>query len=347
MNSFEDEIKFELENNIIHGAVILTGTLKGTLVEKAWGYADIDSKIPMRIDTIFDLASITKVLASTTAIAICCDDGLVDFDEPFTKYLPEYTAPLEEAITIRDLAMHISGFGQQVHYEALTGSEIRHNLLTVSPQYLPHEKFEYSCWNFHLLGMIVEKVTGKSLPDFCRERIFEPLNMRYTSLGKPVIQDISRLAKTCNTEKSGEISDYIAFRLYRDGFTAGNAGAFSCTGDLAKFCRCVLKGGRYAQNKRLFSDYTFDAITQPRMRWLTVQRSLGWIVSDELKPYGFSEHTLYHSGWSGQTIFLDLDKQFYAIVLTTRISDEYARAKLGRFRIISDLGKLLQKNVLK
>ncbi|MFA7186266.1 MAG: serine hydrolase domain-containing protein, partial [Victivallales bacterium] len=286
-----------------------------------------------------DMASVTKALATTTALLILRDDNLLDFDAPFTDYLPEYVAPLKTRISIRDLAMHISGFGQQKYYDAPTGQEIRRNVLSVPPPN-PYGKFEYSCWNFQLLSMIIENVSGKQLPDFCLERIFLPLEMRDTSLGTPLTGDLERLAKTCATEKAGQISDFIAFRLYRDGFTAGNAGAFSCATDLARFCRCLLRRGEYAPGKRLFSGYGFDAISVPRTFAAPVKRSFGWIVADDLKPAGFSKQTIYHSGWSGQTIFLDCDADFYAVVLTTRTLNEYDRARCGRFKLIAELKKL-------
>lgn len=336
----EEEIRSEIESGIINGAVVNAGTPNATLVENAWGYADIDNNIKMRTDTIIDMASVTKAVITSTALAICRQRRLLDFDVPFTDYLPEYTASRERPITVRDLAMHISGFGQQEHYNSDNSSEMRKNILSAPPPGV-YGNFEYSCWNFQLLGMIIEKITGKSLHDFCREYIFEPLEMDNTSLGKPLTNDIRLLAKTCATEKAGQISDPPAFKLYRDGFTAGNAGLFSCAPDLAKFCRCMIRRGYYSNTERLFSDYEFDALTVPRMIQGAISRSFGWIVSDEKKAASFSSDTIYHSGWSGQTVFIDLQKKFYAIVLTTRTLNEYERAKEGRFKIIGALAGLL------
>lgn len=342
---YTDEISFETEKGIINGVVINTGTIDKTFLESAWGHADVDNKVEMRTDTVIDMASVTKALATTTSLLICHYKGLLDFDRPFTDYLPEYTAQLKTPITVRDLATHISGFGQQEHYNADAGSEIKKKMLSVPPSG-QHGNFEYSCWNFQLLGMIIEKLSGKSIVDFCREEIFDPLEMHNTSLGKPLTTNKTLLAKTCATEKAGQISDFIAFRLYRDGFTAGNAGAFSSAPDLAKFCKCMLRGGRYGSGKCLFSDYEFDAMLTPKVSGGTVRRSFGWIVSDEFKPEGFSERTIYHSGWSGQTIFMDIEKQFYAVVLTTRTLNEYERARRGRFKIIGELGKFVDSKQL-
>ena len=319
------------------------GRCKGILSQKP-GYADSESKTEMRIDTVIDLASVTKVLATTSVLALCCDEGLVDLDAPFTCYLPEYSAPLQEPITVRELATHVSGFGQQCHYDAPEGHEIRRKMLATSPGG-PRGKLEYSCWNFHLLEMLVEKVTGYPLPEFCRKRIFEPLGMLDSSLGKPLpTLPSARLSRSYATDKPGQISDFIAFRLYRDGLAAGNAGAFSCAPDLAKFCRCLLQDGKYGMGKRMFSAQSIAAMSTTCSQDGPVKRGLGWIVADELKPTGFSARTMYHSGWSGQTIFLDLDRKFYAVVLTVR-SEEYERAKQGRFKLIGELGRQWSRGV--
>ena len=219
-------------------------------LNNAGGYADIDSGTAMRMDTIIDMASVTKAIATSSALAICRDEGLIDFDQPFTNYLPQYKSGLEHKITVRDLAMHISAFRQQKYYDAATGQEIRNNLLSVPPpgQY---GDFEYSCWNFHLLGMLIENVSAMSLQDFCQERIFKPLGMNSTSLGKPLSEDPARLARTCETEKAGQVSDFVAVKLYRDGFSAGNAGAFSCAPDLAAFGKCIAQG-RYIRRRKSF-----------------------------------------------------------------------------------------------
>ena len=332
------ELDNEIKENIIHGAVLAAGTLNHALATRTCGYADPGHSRPMRPDTIIDLASVTKVLATTSALLLLKDRGLLDFDRPFNDYLPEYCANLPQPILVRDLAMHRSGFGQQKDYAAETGAEIRSKILSIPPPN-PFGQYQYSCCNFHLLSMIVEELTRTRLAEFCRQQIFLPLNMLDTSLGKPVAADISRLAQTCATEGPGQISDFIAFRLYRDGFNTGNAGAFSCADDLAKFCRCLLRGGKTDSGMQLFSHTAMQEIRTPFILSEQVQRSFGWIVADENKPAGFSPSTAYHSGWSGQTVFLDFERQFYAIVLTTRTLDQYDRAKAGRFKMIAGLAR--------
>ena len=341
MNSIDSEVSKGIAEGVIHGAVLQAGTAHEDFFAKAWGYADAESRTEMGIDTVIDLASVTKVLATTSALAICRDRGLVDLDAAFTCYLPDYSAAMPKPITVRELATHTSGFGQQCHYDDADGHDIRRNMLATPPSGA-HGKFEYSCWNFQLLGMLLEEVTGCLLPEFCRTQIFEPLGMRDSSLGAPLpALPVTRLAQTYATDRPGQISDFIAFRLYRDGLTAGNAGAFSSAPDLATFCRCLLQDGEYGYGKRMFSPESLADMSTPYIQDSSVRRGMGWIVADELKPPGFSDRTIYHSGWSGQTVFLDLDQQFYAVVLTVR-SEEYERARRGRFRLIGELGRLFR-----
>ena len=150
----EKELDNQIREGVIHGAVVAGGTLDNALETRCVGYADPEHTHLMRADTVIDMASVTKVLATTAALLLARDRHLLDFDRPFNAYLPEYRATLPKPIRVRDLAMHRSGFGQQNHYAAETGAEIRRKILSVSPPD-PFGKYQYSCWNFHLLSMIL------------------------------------------------------------------------------------------------------------------------------------------------------------------------------------------------
>lgn len=346
LHKLENLINKAIEDGVIHGAAIVGGDNTQVLFRHSQGLAVGATDIAMTTRTIIDIASVSKVVATTTALAICRDRGLINFDAPFTDYLPDFRAELPAPIRVRDLAMHISGFGhrpgQPRQYDAATGGEIMDKILAFPPLYRPGEHFEYACWNFLLLGRMVERLSGRTLATFCQDEIFTPLGMHDSSMGRPVCNDPQRLAQTENCSAPGQISDFIAKRVFRDGGCAGNAGVFSSAEDLAVFCQCLLNQGRYDNNaKALFSAEAFAELTTNRMPEGMPRRSFGWVMADEYKPQNSSEKIIYHSGWSGQTIFADIAQKRFVVVLTTRCGN-YDRAKQERSDIAGELFALMR-----
>lgn len=331
-----------VRGGVLGGAAVLAGTTGGDRFSFATGSAEpFGNGPPFTLDTIIDIASVTKVLATTTALLICRDRGLLDFNDPFTRHLPGYQPKLGDIPTLRQLATHTSGFRhdpseKQRPYAAPTGPEILGNLLRLPPLSRPGECYEYACWNYLLLGLILEHVTGEPLAAFCQREIFGPLGMRGTSLGTPASGDPGRLARTFDAQHPGEVSDPFAFLIYRDGGCGGNAGAFATARDLAGFCRCLLRHGALPGGGRLFSEARFCDITEDATPGHPVARSIGWIMRDALLPASASGSRIYHSGWSGQTVFIDFGRECFVVVLTTRRED-YKRCKALRFEIIEDL----------
>lgn len=329
-----------VRDGIICGAAILAGDGREERFSLAFGQAGPEPDAPpMTLDTIIDIASVTKAVVTVTALLICRDRGLLELDAPFTRYLAAYRPKLAQPPTVRQLANHTSGFTQAAAgpriYEAETGPETLRNVCQYPPAFAPGAHFQYACWNYLLLGLIIEQLTGESLIDFARRELFAPLGMRDTSLGRPVTAERARLATTF-ARGPGELSDLQAFRIYRDGGAAGNAGAFSTARDLAKFCRCLLAGGSCEDGRRLFSPAGFrELFARPEEGFDTV-RSLGWIRRDANCPPAASGCQLYHSGWSGQTVFIDFDRQCYVVVLTPRHGD-YERAKAARFAAVNEI----------
>ncbi|MDD4539244.1 MAG: serine hydrolase [Lentisphaeria bacterium] len=335
-----------ISDGVIHGAAIVGGDNARVIFRHSQGLAVGGTDIAMTTRTIIDIASVSKAVATATALAICHDRGLIDFDAPFTEYLPEFRAELPAPIRVRDLAMHISGFGHRAgerrQYDASTGPEIMDNILAFPPLYRPGTHFEYACWNFLLLGRIVERLSGRSLVAFCHDEIFAPLAMHDSSMGQPISDGPQRLAQTEGCSAPGQISDYIARRVFRDGGCAGNAGVFSSADDLAIFCQCLLNHGCYGkENKALFSTATFAELTTNRMPDGMPKRSFGWVMADQYKPQNSSAKIIYHSGWSGQSIFADIAKKRFVVVLTTRCGD-YDRAKQERTDIADEVFALMR-----
>lgn len=341
MNTIQKIFESEISDGIINGSAVFSGTLEQDLYKNSFGFADNSHKVPMRTDTVIDIASVTKAAACITALLVCHSRGLIDFDRPFTEYLPEYRAKLKEAVTVRDLANHCSGFyelpGESRPYFDESGRKMLEKVLTLPPPHPRTINAHYACWNYILLGQIVEKITGVPFAEFCRKEIFLPLEMNDSSLGSPLKHiPPERLAQTIGTDRPGMISDFVACRLWRDGISTGNAGMFSSAEDLAKLLRCYLRHGAAPGGQRIFSEEAFAQIAPDRGSATDGYRRFGWVICDSHMPGSSFGTSLLHSGWSGQTLFMDFRNDFFAVVLTTRCGD-YDRAKTDRFRVIEAL----------
>ncbi len=335
-------VRAGIDERMIHGAAVLAGTVDGDVFSLCAGHAEKTRQVPMRLDTIIDVASVTKAAAGVTALLVCHSRGLIDFDAPFTEYLPDFRAPLFRPVTVRELANHTSGFGdvsgqkQRLYFDE-SGAQMLRNMLVTPPPRPPTAQAEYACWNYILLAMILERCTGRRLPDFCEKEIFQPLGMADTCLGRPpAAAGRERLAQTMGTDEPGLISDFVAARVYRDGGATANAGLFTTAIDLAKLLRCYLRRGAVPGRPRLFLEASFAETAPDRRSRVDGYRRLGWIIWDRLLNEDAFGSVLLHSGWSGQTVLMHLPRRLFAIVLTTRCG-AYERAKQDRFAIIERL----------
>ena len=303
------------------GAVVLAGTPTETVFRQAWGFTSEDKTIEMPEDGIFDMASVTKPVATITSMAICMDSGWVDINAPFTQYLPEYRGELQGTVKVFDLARHISGFDNSKPYLQYRGAEMIQNLLTNSPVRPPKQRFEYACINYILLGLIVEEVSGEPLDKFCKENIFVPLSMQDTRFTP--VPKTGRVVKSPFTPEQGVASDNPARFA---GRPIGNAGLFSTADDLANYCRMILGKGKYG-DKRILSE---EAVQAMSIRPDTCSPlAFGWFVNRINTPPSLSKATLTHSGWAGNTIWIDPDQQCFVIVLTNR-SGGHGEAMVAR-----------------
>ena len=346
MKTIQSILQSDIDDGIILGGVVLAGKDGSEFCKCEAGYTSPERKYPMNADTVLDVASTTKVAAVVTALLICHSRGLIDFDAPFTEYLKDYSAPLYEPVTIRDLANHLSGFGdvigqKQRPYFDESGTKMLENMLTTPPPHPPTRHAWYSCWNYILLSMILERITGEKFTDFCRKEIFEPLKMDSTSLGKPRLEiSVERLGQTMGTSSPGEISDFVAVRIYRDGGCTGNAGLFTSANDFAKLLECYLHRGKTGSGQQLFGEAEMTEILPNRKEHFHGYRKFGWSVYEQFLTEEMFGTVLFHSGWSGQTVLFDLSKNIYAAVLTTRCGD-YDRAKKNRFEILHQVWEMI------
>ena len=339
--TIETIVDDDLRDGIVHGVAVLAGTPEERLFTLEKGFTTPKHDYPMTLDTVIDAASTTKVTCGITPLLILHHRGLIDFDAPFTEYLPQYDAPLSYPFTMRQLANHTSGFyGAGPYYKtpyfSADGPVLVKRLMHASPLHPTTPVPVYSCWNYLLLAQIIEQISGRNLTEFCQNEIFKPLKMDSSNLGTPAIGVAkSRIAQTINTDAPGLISDHQAKYIFPTGDSSANAGLFTCANDFEKLLVCYLHNGEH-EGGRLFDEKDLlEAVPDTKDKTHGYRR-LGWVIYDmhlDDKAFGTS---LSHSGFSGQTILFDQKLNKYAIVLTTRFGD-YERAKTNRYRIINEL----------
>jgi CubicO group peptidase (beta-lactamase class C family) len=318
------------------GTVILSGNLEdGIVFSKSWGFLSVGKQTKMSDEAIFDLASLTKPIATATALAICMDRKLVDISAPFTQYLSEYKGKLSNVITVQDLARHLSGLDNRKPY--IEEGKVVESTLLLSSVHPVGEKYEYSCSNYILLGLIVEKVTGEPLDQFCQSTIFAPLKMGDTHWSPLSEPDPQRTVQSDFTPKCGVVSDESA-RAARHPI--GNAGLFSTARDLAKYCLMILQDGKY-DGKKLLSERAIQLLTTKPDSKSPV--AFGWRVDSEYNPHSFSERTLSHTGYTGNSVWIDLDQRKFVIILTNRKGD-HDRSEQARINLAEHLLKEIKNN---
>lgn len=276
---------------------------------------------PLRRDAIFDLASLTKVVATAPAIMQLQEQGRLRLDDPVAAYWPAFAANGKGQITIRQLLTHTSGLrpdfaGMDWHGEAGALAKI----VADHPVAPPGEGFIYSDLNFIVLGALVEKLSGESLPRYAARHIFTPLRMRDTGFDPPS-GDAARLVPTDVQDgalRRGTVQDPTAYRM---GGAAGHAGLFSTADDLARFCQMLLNGGAL-DGTRILSPGSVAQMTAPEALPGGVTRGLGW---DMASPYSswtgaaFSASSYGHTGYTGTALWIDPATGTFLIILTSRL----------------------------
>ncbi len=321
------QIDQQIRQGLIGGAVVLAGNLEQDLFAGAWGYADWQDHRPMTMDTIFDIASVTKPVGTNSVLLAAVADGLLDLDRPFTDYLHGFTGKQLGSVTVRELALHISGV--DIGYcDTGTPAEIFRKILAVDFLKPPRTEYQYTCTNYILIGFLLEKIYGRSLADIASERVFRPLGMDETNWTKPVGGGQSRTIRTINAEP-GIISDPGARHYCPLPF--GNAGIFTTAADLAKYARMMLRsdGSVFPPDvlELCFTDFNPPQVAHPH--------SIGWDKMPDMIPAGLSAETIFHNGWTGQTFWVDRGTGRFVIVLTNRM-ESWDRAKFGRKAIAEE-----------
>ena len=330
-----------ISRNLIAGGVVLIGSRDKVLFEKAYGRISPLPDAPvMTVDTIFDVASLTKVTATTPAILKLAEEGRLSLLDPAVKWFPELAGRGKDAILVLNLLTHTTGLDD---IPLSSENPMQSAIEGAANQKLKGEvgnRFRYADLNFILLAELIRRATGAGLDLYAQASFYRPLGMTDTSF-KP--QAKGRFSATICDDRImlGEPQDYLCRQL---GGVAGHAGLFSTAGNLATFCRMMLSGGSL-DGKRVLAQRSVDQMTAPYFsRGGGVVRGLGWDISSPFsspRGLGFSEVSFGHTGYSGSSIWIDPVSDTFVILLTARL--DYKRvSEFSRLRgELSTLASLL------
>ena len=284
--------------------------------------------------SIYDLASLTKVVGTTTAAMVLYDQGRLDLNAPVSTYLPAFSGGWKDSVTVRQLLTHRSGLpsGRDLWRVARTPDEARAAVLSTNLECKPGQCYIYSDLGADVLGFVIEAISGESLDVFLHDKVFEPLGMTDTFF-RPADSLTYRIAPTeiappRGYPLQGQVHDENAYAL---GGVAGHAGLFSTAADLSIFAQMMLNGGSY-NGVRILSDTTVALFTHRAAG----TRALGWDTADGDGGSGkFLDSRAYgHTGYTGTSIWIDPERQMFVLLLTNRVHAARARRPA---KVISDV----------
>ena len=318
------------------GAAVVVGRRGAVVLQRGFGRLSWgpESNSVSPDTSIYDVASLTKVVGTTAAIMALYDDGKIKLDAPVTRYLPQFTGGLNDMVTVNDLLTHRSGLpaARDLWRVSSTPEQARAMVLSTRVRDIPGRKYLYSDLGADMLGFIAEAVSQQPLDVFLHNRVYGPLRMHNTFF-RPADSLRYRVAPTELISPRGypihgQVHDENAHAL---GGVAGHAGLFSTASDLAVFAQMMLDGGAY-DGVRIFADTTVALFT----RRTAGHRALGWDTADG--DYGSGRYltprAYGHTGFTGTSLWIDPDRQMFVILLTNRVHAAKARYP---GRVISDV----------
>jgi uncharacterized protein YbbC (DUF1343 family)/CubicO group peptidase (beta-lactamase class C family) len=328
----------------VPGAVLVVGHDGKVIYRKAYGERSLEPEHEaMTADTVFDMASLTKVMATTIAVMQLFEQGKVRLNDPVAKYLPEFAQNGKQDITVRQLLIHFSGLPPDLDLKTeWSGKETAYQMaFALAPQMPPGSGFVYSDVNFIVLGALLERITGEPLERYCEEHIFQPLKMEHTRYVPPP-EWRSLIAPTEYDEKGvmlrGVVHDPTARRM---GGVAGHAGVFSNADDAARFAQALLDGGG-----GILSPLTVEKMTTPQQPPnSTVLRGLGWDIDS---PYSTNRGDLLpvgsfgHTGFTGTSLWIDLTTRSYIVLLTNAVHPRGGSAVSLRTKVATAVATALE-----
>ncbi len=339
---FDSAVLGGIQQGVYPGAVLVVGRHDTILFAKGYGHLTWSAASPaVSVDsTIWDVASLTKVVATTPALMLLVEQGKVVLDTPVVRYLPDFNSPGTSGITVRHLLTHTSGLRATLPLrEAADSAAALRMVLTTVPIAPPGTRMVYSDLNAILLGEIVRHVSGQTLDAFVTRAIYAPLGLDRQMLFRPPKRLVPRIAPT-NLWRghpiAGVVNDPSAGKL---GGVSGNAGVFATARGLAGFAQFMLNEGLLPDRPRLLKKETVHQFTQVavRARRGVSARTLGWEAlptGEETSSAGtlFGPHSYGHTGWTGTSLWIDPDRDVFVLLLTNRAYNPRVRNSFTRLK---------------
>ena len=319
------------------GAYAIVGNRRGVLASVGAGRIDWAPDAPAPTDsTLWDLASLTKVVAMTSAVAHLAGQGRIDLDARVARYLPEWTGPGKDRVTMRHLLTHSAGLPswRPLYKEATSPESARALVLATPLDTLPGVRYVYSDLGAILVGLVVERVSGTTLDAYLARHVFTPLGMRDTRF-RPDSALIARIAPTeidpwRQRHLRGEVHDENAFAL---GGVSAHAGLFSSARDLARFARMYLGQGAL-DGRRVLATRSVAAFTRVQDTTIS-RRALGWETPTGNNSAGrlMSARAFGHTGFTGTSLWMDPERDLFVVLLTNRVNPTRQNPRVGRVRV--------------
>jgi len=342
------QIKYDFANvdEIIHsaikdsafpGCVVLVSKDSKIIYEKAFGHLTYyDTSAAVNINTIYDIASLTKVIATTTAVMICYDKKLFSLNDTVAKYIPEFAQNGKENVTIMNLLLHNSGLPafKKFYKNYSSANEVINDIYKTPLSYETASKTVYSDLGFIILAKIIEQVTGKKFDVFCDEEIFNPLQMNSTFFNPPD----SLKYKIAPTEYDNYWRNELVWGKVHDETSAllngvaGHAGLFSTAEDIGNLLRLLLNNGTF-NGHQIIQQSTIKLFTTRYSDKST--RALGWDTKSAEKSSAgklFDITSFGHLGFTGTSVWVDPTRELFVVLLTNRVYPTRENNKLYKVR---------------
>jgi len=342
-----------IDSRYFPAAAVAVGRAGVSVHQRGYGHHTYDSDTPVSTQSVFDVASLTKVIATTTAVMKLYDAGRLDLNAHVADYIPAFGVEGKELVTVHQVLTHSAGLRAFIPFHTMgftTREQVLNAIFDEELTYTPGTQFVYSDLGFILLGLIIERITGEDLAAYVHREVFEPLGMRNTrfrSLGlgsDPSIVPTEIDRDFRRRLVHGEVHDETAYLL---GGVAGHAGLFSTVEDLTKFAYMLLSGGRINGRQFIRAETValFSAVADPTSE---STRALGW---DTRAPEGYSSagklfgpRSFGHTGFTGTSLWIDPDQRLFVILLTNRVYP--TRESPGIFAVRAELADIAYGSIV-